>query len=452
MLSSVRARRFFEEILMEEIRVLVQTFESFLWTYVGITLILVAGFYLSYKSGFAQVFGLWRCFKNFFACFRNDMPHGNRGASPLFVFFASLGGCLGIGNVVSIAVAVQLGGPGALVWVWIAAFLGMIIKYAEVYLGIRFRLENDMGSYDGGPMYFLRYAFPKFPLVANVMAVLMCIYGAEIYLFGVIKESFVINFAWPSQWVVTVLLLLILITVIGGVKRVGAVSAWMVPIFMTVFLGMVVIILVQNAALIPQMLLSVFSSAFTGQAAIGGFAGSTLLLTASRGISSACYSGDVGIGYASIIHAETNVNEPEKQASLAIVGIFIDTIVVCTAVMLLVMISGVWQDSSINGSMLVQAALATYFPYMDIFMPLFIFMLGFSTITAYLLAGIKSAQFLAPRRGKNVFIAVSSFAFIFFSFYDSSLAMAVMYSCGGLLMVINIPGILALRRYIRYSF
>lgn len=437
---------------MDEIRILVHAFENFLWTYVGISLILVAGLYLSYKSGFAQIFGLWRCFKNFFACFKNDMPHADRGASPLFVFFASLGGCIGIGNVVSIAVAVQIGGPGALVWVWIAAFLGMIIKYAEVYLGIRFRLENDAGSYDGGPMYFLRYAFPKLPFIANIMALLMCVYGAEIYLFGVIKESLVNNFAWPSAWVIGVLLVLVLLTVVGGVKRVGAVSAWMVPIFMTVFLGMVIVILVQNAALIPDMFVAIFSSAFSGQAAFGGFAGSTILLTASRGISSACYSGDVGIGYASIIHAETNVNEPEKQASLAIVGIFLDTIVVCTAVMLLVMISGVWQDSTIQGSMLVQAALQTYFPYMNIFMPIFVFMLGFSTITAYLVAGIKAAQYLSPKWGKPSFIVLSSFAFVFFSFYDSSLAMSVMYSCGGLLMVINIPGILALRRYIKYSF
>lgn len=437
---------------MDEIRILVQAFESFLWTYVGIILILIAGFYLSYKSGFAQVFGLGRCFKNFFACFKKDMPHASRGASPLFVFFASLGGCIGIGNVVSIAVAVQLGGPGALVWVWIAAFLGMIIKYAEVYLGIRFRLENQVGSYDGGPMYFLRYAFPKFPLIANVMALLMCVYGAEIYLFGVIKESFVINFAWSPMWVVSTLLFLIVITILGGVRRVGTVSAWMVPLFMTVFLGMIVVILVQNVSLIPTMFFAVFESAFTGQAAFGGFAGSTVLLTAARGISSACYSGDVGIGYASIIHAETNVNEPEKQASLAIVGIFLDTIVVCTAVMLLVMISGVWQDSTIQGSMLVQAALETYFPYMNIFMPIFIFMLGFSTITAYMVAGIKAAQFLAPKHGKLVFLIVSSMAFVFFSFYDSSFAMSVMYICGGLLMVINIPGILALRRYIRYSF
>lgn len=437
---------------MDEIRFLVASFNNLLWSYVGISLIVVAGIYLSFASRFAQIFGLWRCFVNFYGCFKNDLPHTSRGASPIFIFFASLGGCLGIGNVVSIAVAVQLGGPGALVWVWLAAFLGMIIKYAEVYLGIRFRIENDSGSYDGGPMYFLRYAFPKLPFLANAMALLMCVYGTEIYMFSVITESFVLNFSLPEWPVVLVLLALVLLTVIGGVKRVGAVSAWLVPIFMIVFLFMVSIILVENYVLIPQMLLSVFTSAFTEQAAMGGFVGSTMLMTAARGVQSACYSGDVGIGYASIIHAETNVNQPEKQASLAIVGIFLDTIVVCTAVMLLVLISGVWQDGSLQGSLLVQAALEKYFPYMNIFMPLFIFCLGFSTITAYLVAGIKTAKFLSPTKGKAVFMVLASISFIFFSFYESSFAMAIMYSSGGLLMAINIPGILALRRYIRYSF
>jgi AGCS family alanine or glycine:cation symporter len=252
--------------------------------------------------------------------------------------------------------------------------------------------------------------------------------------------------------VVISLLGLTLFTVFGGVKRVGAVSSLMVPVFMVLFLAMVFYILLVNAEQIPSMFVQIFTSAFSGHAALGGFAGSTLIWTMSRGISSACYSGDVGIGYASIIHAETNVNEPEKQASLAIVGIFLDTIVVCTAVMLLVMISGVWEDSSLRGSMLVQQALGMYFPYMNIFMPIFIFMLGFSTITAYLIAGIKSAKFLSPKKGKTVFVIIASIAFIFFSFYDPSFAMAIMYSSGGLLMVINIPGIFVLRRYIRYSF
>lgn len=437
---------------MNDILSLIQGFDSFLWTYVGVTLIVLSGLYFSFASGFAQIFGLWRCFKNFFASFGRSSRASARGASPIYVFFASLGGCIGIGNVVAIAVAVQIGGPGALVWVWIAAVLGMIIKYAEVYLGIKFRLENDAGSYDGGPMYFLRYAFPRLPIIADIMAFLMCIYGAEIYLFGVIKESFVLNFALPETLVVIVLLALILITVLGGVRRVGAVNAWLVPLFMTFFLGMVGYVLVINAQQIPAMIATIFASAFTGHAAVGGFAGSTLILTISKGISSACYSGDVGIGYASIIHAETNVNDPEKQASLAIVGIFIDTIIVCTAVMLLIMVSGVWENSSLPGSILVQRALEMYFPYMNIFMPIFIFCLGFSTITAYLVAGIKSARFLSPQKGKQVFICLASMAFVLFSFYDPSVAMAIMYSSGGLLMVINIPGIFVLRRYIKYNF
>jgi AGCS family alanine or glycine:cation symporter len=137
---------------MNEVLSLIQAIDSFLWTYVGVSLIVVAGLYFSIISGFAQIFGLWRCFKNFFSSFGRPKTTA-RGASPIYVFFASLGGCIGIGNVVAIAVALQIGGPGALVWVWIAAFLGMIIKYAEVYLGIKFRLENDAGSYDGGPMF-----------------------------------------------------------------------------------------------------------------------------------------------------------------------------------------------------------------------------------------------------------------------------------------------------------
>lgn len=437
---------------MGDFLAIIQAIDSFLWTYIGVSLILISGVYLSIKSGFVQFFGLGRCFRNFYDSLIHVEKRRTRGASPIFVFFASLGGCLGIGNVVSIAIAIQLGGPGSLVWVWLTAFLGMIIKYAEVYLGIKFRLENDSGSYDGGPMFFLRYAFPKVPFIANIMAILMCIYGVEVYMFGVIKEAFVINFSMPPIVVVPGLLALILLTALGGVKRVGEVSSWLVPIFIVVFLLMVGYILVINIGSVPIMFASVFESAFTGQAAVGGFAGSTLLMTMSRGISSACYSGDVGIGYASIIHAETNVDEPEKQASLAILGIFLDTIVVCTAVILLILITGVWQDSTIKGAMLVQKALSLYFPHMNIFMPMFIFMLGFSTITAYFIAGIKAAKFLSPKNGKAIFIPLASLAFIFFSLHDSSVAMSIMYIAGGLLMVINIPGILALRRYIEYKF
>ena len=393
-----------------------------------------------------------KALKNFFCSFTPQKNQGKRGVSPIEVFFASLGGCIGLGNIVSIAVAIQIGGPGALVWVWVAAFLGMILKYAEVYLGLKFRVENTMGSYDGGPMFFLRYAFPKFPIIANVMAVLMCLYGTDIYLFGIIKESFVENFSFSPFLVIALLLILILLSVMGGVRRVGLINAWLIPIFIGFFLLMVIYILGVNYQKIPSIFLGIISSAFSGHAAMGGFVGSSIMLTISRGISSACYSGDVGIGYASIIHAETRVQDKSNQASLAIVGIFFDTIIVCTAVILLVLSTGVWLDPNLKGSLIVQTALSQYFPYMNLFMSLFIFMLGYSTIIAYMCAGIKSAQFLSPKRGKNIFLLFSSIAFVLFSFFDASIALSIMYTCGGLLMLINIAGIMALRNYISFRF
>ena len=426
--------------------------EVFLWSYLGFFLIIFAGLYLSIQSKFVQVFSLSKALGHFFRSFNSQKNQGKRGVSPIEVFFASLGGCIGLGNIVSIAVAIQIGGPGALVWVWVAAFLGMILKYAEVYLGLKFRVENTMGSYDGGPMFFLRYAFPKFPIIANVMAVLMCLYGTDIYLFGIIKESFVENFSLSPLLVIVLLLALILLSVMGGVKRVGLINAWLVPIFIGFFLLMVLYILGVNYQKIPSMFFSIISSAFSGHAAMGGFVGSSVMLSISSGISSACYSGDVGIGYASIIHAETRVQDKCSQASLAIVSIFFDTMVVCSAVILLVLVTGVWLDPSLKGSLIVQTALSQYFPYMNLFMSLFIFMLGYSTIIAYMCAGIKSAQFLSPKRGKNIFLLFSSIAFVLFSFFDASIALSVMYICGGLLMLINISGIMALRSYINFRF
>jgi len=217
-----------------------------------------------------------------------------------------------------------------------------------------------------------------------------------------------------------------------------------------VFMGMTGYVLYQNAGQIPELFNLILSSAFTGHAAVGGFAGSTFLLTLSKGVSSACYSGDVGIGYASIIHSQANTPTPQRQASLAIFGIFIDTFLVCTCVILLVLITGVWQQD-LKGSMLVQSALSQYFPYMNIFMPIFLFILGFSTILAYLYAGLRSAQFLNPTRGGPFYIVFSLIMFVTFSFVPAEYALIIMNISGGLLMCINLPALFALRKEIKFS-
>ena len=194
---------------MDAIVTYLDLLENSLWTYCGVPLVVFLGLYFSYKSNFFQIRQLPTVFKIFFGFFRarNDDSHG--GVSPLKAFFAAVGGCVGIGNIVGICTAVQMGGPGALFWIWMTAFAGMIIKYSEVYLGLRYRESNGKGGYNGGPMYFLPKAF-KSKWIPNLVCVLLCIYGVEVYQFSVITTSVSTNLGINNYLVMTVLLLLVI--------------------------------------------------------------------------------------------------------------------------------------------------------------------------------------------------------------------------------------------------
>lgn len=440
--------------MIEHLFNLFETFNNVLWGYVGIFLILGMGIYLSCKSKWMQITQFPHITRYFFHCLRikeDPASQGHvQGVSPLKAFYASVGGCVGIGNLVTIAVAIQIGGPGALVWVWLVALLGMVIKYSEIFLGIKYRISNEEGSYNGGPMYFLKKAFPGKAWIPLLMAALMCVYGVEIFMFRVMKESFVVNFSLPPTAVTVGLLALIILGVSGGVARVGAISSFLIPTFVLIYIGMTLWVLGQHITELPSLISTVFRSAFTGNAAIGGFIGSTFTLAISKGISGACYSGDIGIGYASIIHSEANTPDPKKQAGLSIFGIFLDTFVICTCTILLLIATGVWHNS-MDGSLLVQAALSQYFPHMEIFMPILLFALGYSTITAYLCAGLKCARYITSRYGAILYYTYAGAAFIFFSFYEPIYALTIMNIAGGLLMLINLAGIFKLRREIDFE-
>ena len=135
--------------------------ENLLWTFFGVPLVMLLGLYLSFKSNFFQIRQLPTVFKTFFGFLFVRKKQGELGVHPLKAFFCAVGGCVGIGNIVGICTAVQLGGPGALFWIWVTAFAGMILKYSEVYLGLRYRQPNDKGGYNGGPMYFLKEVFKQ---------------------------------------------------------------------------------------------------------------------------------------------------------------------------------------------------------------------------------------------------------------------------------------------------
>jgi AGCS family alanine or glycine:cation symporter len=437
---------------MEKIFNALQYFnDTILWGYAGLGFIVTLGFYLSFKARWFQITHFRKALTHFLDCRKSkEFTKEDRGVSPIKIFFATVGGVIGVGNIAGVSLAVQIGGPGALVWVLLVAFLGMIIKYSEVYLGIKYRHHDKKNGYDGGPMYFLQQAFPKYKWIAGIMCILLCVYGVEIYMFNVVKHSFETNFDVNSNFVIGIFLVLILFAVWGGVERIGTINSVLIPVFVVVYLSMTLWVIIMEFHQLPSLFSMIIHSAFNGHAAVGGFAGSTFILTLSKGIASGAYSGDIGIGYASIIHSETKFQDPSKQASLTILGIFLDTFVVCSCTILLVVVTGVWK-LNMDSSLLVQAALSNYFPYMDYFMPCCLFVLGYSTIIAYLVAGIKCAKFLMPKYGMAFYLCYALFAFVFFSFFESRYAFMIMNIVGGLLMLINLAGIVKLRKEIVYK-
>jgi AGCS family alanine or glycine:cation symporter len=420
---------------------------DFIWAHIAFVLLVGLGLYFTIRSGFFQI----RKFPEIVGVFISFFSEKARGAGvhPLKVFFAAIGGCIGIGNVVGICTAVQLGGPGALFWTWVGGLFGMLIQYSEVYLGLKYRITNKEGSYDGGPMYFLPIAY-KGKWVAYAVCILLCIYGVEFFMFNVMADSISTNWHINEYWVVAFLLLSTIIVALGGINRVGEVCSGIIPLFIVMYMGMGLWILGGRIAEIPAIFSMIFDGAFTPQAAIGGFAGSTVALTISMGLSRGAYSGDIGVGYTSIVYAESSTTRFGRQASLAIAGIFLDTFVICSMSIFLVLSTGHWK-ADIDPTLMVQEALGLTFPYMHFFMPFFLFLLGYTTILTYFVVGVKCAKFISPKWGPIIYYIYACITLPLFAFVNPTQALVVMSLSGALLLLLNVFGMFLLRKQIKFN-
>lgn len=420
---------------------------EFIWGHIAFVLILGLGAYFSLRSRFFQVRRFGAIFGSFVSFFKEK--NAATGVHPLKVFFAAVGGCIGIGNVVGIVTAVTIGGPGALFWTWIGGLAGMLIQYAEVYLGMKHRVENRQGSYDGGPMYFLPIAY-KGKWIAPVICFLLCIYGVEIFMFNVMADSLSTNWHINEYLVVAVLLVAILIGASGGINRVGEICSALIPLFIILYMVMALWVIFHHTSQLPAIFGSIFEGAFTSQAAQGGFAGSTIMLTISMGLSRGAYSGDIGVGYTSVIYAESGTHKIQKQSAMTIIAIFLDTFVICTLSILIVLATGHWH-SGIDVTIMVQEALGLHFPYMHIFMPIFLFLLGFTTILAYFVVGAKCAKFISKKWGPPVYYVYACIALPLFAFVDATQAFVIMSLSGAFLLILNLFGIFLLRKEVRFG-
>jgi len=422
--------------------------ESFYWGYIGFGLAIAIGLFLTYKSKGYQ-FSVICNIKKYIKILFSDASSNGEGVHPIRLYFASIGGMVGLGNMVSVVTVVTIGGPGGVFWMWIAGFAGMLIKYSEIYLGIKYRKKNSKGSYDGGPMYYLKEAFHS-KYVAKLFCVLLCIYCVDVFQFTVLTDHVTSFSKLDKKIVVFALLAIIIYNAIGGVKRLATLCVTVMPIFLVSYLVLCFIVIAKNYNELIAIFPMIFKSAFTGHAAVGGFLGSAFVIAAQEGIKRAVYSGDIGIGYDSIVQSETRATKPESQARIGIFGLFSDMII-CTTTCLVLLSTGYWKsDLGIENSEYIPKIFASLFDFSDIFIIALYFVVATMTVVGYFVTGIKAAKYLNEKWGPVIYIIYASSILVFLSFYKQNDVILLMSLTGGLLMAINLIGIFKLRNKIEF--
>ncbi|MFV0432132.1 MAG: alanine/glycine:cation symporter family protein [Alphaproteobacteria bacterium] len=321
---------------------------SVVWGWPTLILLLGTGLFLTVGLAFMPIRKIGYAFG---LLFKGQKADGDGDISPFNALMTSLSATVGTGNIVGVAGAIAIGGPGALFWMWMTALLGMATKYAEAVLAVKYRETDGHGRYVGGPMYYIKNGFAEIgwakPLIFLGWA--FAIFGAFAG-FGIgngtqinsIASNLQSTFGIDPRWTGGVVMLVVGVVLIGGIKWIAQVAGKLVPFMALFYIAAALIILFFNLAAIPSAIATIVTEAFTGTAATGGFAGSVFILAMRMGVARGVFSNEAGLGSAPIAHASAQTNDPVKQGNIAMLGTFIDTIVICTLTGLVIVTSGVW--------------------------------------------------------------------------------------------------------------
>lgn len=333
--------------------------DSIVWGPWLLILLVGTGVFLSCRLGFLQVMKLPRALKLIFFA-RNK---GDGDIDSFKALCTALAATVGTGNIVGVATAIKLGGPGALFWMWLAAFFGMATKFSEGCLAVKFRQVDDQGNIAGGPMYYIEMGLGK---KWKPLAVAFALFGIMTAMLGsgtttqmnAIVSSVQAGFGVSTYITCAIVTVLVAIITFGGLQSISKTASKIVPAMAVIYFIITVIFLVMNSAELPRAIGEVFSGAFNGTAAAGGFAGAGLMLAIRSGIARGLYSNESGLGSAPIVAAAAKTKWPAEQGLISMTGTFIDTIIICTLTGLTIIVSGVWTGPT-NGAEMTQAAFAT---------------------------------------------------------------------------------------------
>lgn len=353
------------------------------------------GLFLTIRLGFFQFRYLGYILKETFG----NMFKSSEGEGTVSAFqaaTAALASSIGGSNIVGVPVAIALGGPGAVFWMWITALVGCATKFTEICLGIKYREKNEKGEYVGGAMYYLKHS--KLPFLGTIFAfMLMVEIAPSISTQSLTFIQNVEKLGIPKYAGLAVFFVIVALVVFGGIKRIAIFTERLVPLMAALYVLGGLIIIILNASHIPEVFGMIFKNAFTPTSALGGFAGATAAAGIKNGIARGCYSNEAGMGTATIAHSTATVQIPAQQGIWAIFEIFVDTIVVCTITALAILTSGTWTQIAAD-----QAAIMPAVAFEETFgrflgggvvsISLLLFVL--STVTVIIFFGEKQAEFL----------------------------------------------------------
>lgn len=385
---------------MHNLMTVLNTIDGYVWGRFTLVLLLGTGIYLTIGLRLAT----WRRILEGFRL----LWHGRRGddrqgdITPFQALMTALSATVGTGNIAGVATAIFLGGPGALFWMWITALFGMASKYAEAVLAVKFRETDHRGMRVGGPMYYIK----------NGMGARWKWLGGAFALFGMlaafgigntiqsnsVAQALAKTFALDT-WIIGVLLAALAgAVIIGGIRRIGEVASRLVPFMALVYVLGALLIIVLNIGAVPGALATIVSNAFTGTAAAGGFAGSTLMLALQYGVARGIFSNEAGLGSAPIAHAAAQTDDPIRQGTIGMLGTFIDTIVICTMTGLVIVLTGAW-DSGLTSAALSAHAFDLGLPRFGEWVVTFgLVLFAFTTILGWSYYGERCAEYLLGER------------------------------------------------------
>jgi AGCS family alanine or glycine:cation symporter len=402
---------------MDQLLIFLNQISAWLYAPWALPLLLVfAGGYLTYQTGFVQIRHFGTAVKQALGgMFKSKSEDEGEGTITSFqALSTALASTVGNGNIGGVATAIVVGGPGAIFWMWVTAAVGMATKYAEAVLGVHYRVRTERGELASGPMYYISNGLKDKPY-AKPLATMFCVFGAATALFGTgnmaqsntiaqtFRQAAKQNFDMEVSPLIPGLLITVAVglVLLGGIKRIAMVSEKLVPTMIVVYLVLGLVYIVANIGEVPNVFKLVISNAFTPMAAVGGFVGVGVQQAIAAGISRGVLSNEAGLGSAPIAHGIAKVKHPTEQGLVGVFEVFIDTIVVCTMTAFIILSSGMWQLAEYQQSSgdLTAAALDAQFQGASLIVAVCSFLFGFSTLIGWCYYGEKCFEYLFGSKG-----------------------------------------------------